>query len=50
MVCSSWILALWEDFFEFKDSRILAPLWHLTQATEIFLKDIYTGEYTILDP
>ncbi|KAI9455099.1 hypothetical protein BJY52DRAFT_1417616 [Lactarius psammicola] len=48
----TWILALWEDFFRFKDRR-LAPLWHLAQATEKLLKDIYTGEYqrhAIMDP
>ncbi|KAH9018622.1 hypothetical protein EDB84DRAFT_1679277 [Lactarius hengduanensis] len=48
----TWILALWEDFFKFKDRR-LAPLWQLAQATEKLLKDIYTGEYqrhAIIDP
>ncbi|KAH9005755.1 hypothetical protein EDB86DRAFT_2843047 [Lactarius hatsudake] len=48
----TWILALWEDFFRFKDRR-LAPLWQLAQATERLLKDIYTGEYqrhAIMDP
>jgi hypothetical protein len=40
----TWISALWEDFFRFKD-RKLAPLWHLAQATENILKDIFTGEY-----
>ncbi|KAH9017008.1 hypothetical protein EDB85DRAFT_2017856 [Lactarius pseudohatsudake] len=48
----TWILALWDDFFRFKDRR-LAPLWQLAQATERLLKDIYTGEYqrhAIIDP
>ncbi|KAH8984688.1 hypothetical protein EDB92DRAFT_1950637 [Lactarius akahatsu] len=48
----TWISALWEDFFKFKD-RSLAPLWHLAQATENLLKVIYTGEYqrhAIMDP
>ncbi|KAH9172875.1 hypothetical protein EDB89DRAFT_2229121 [Lactarius sanguifluus] len=48
----TWILTLWEDFFKFKD-KSLAPLWHLAQATEKLLKDIYTGEYqrhAIIDP
>jgi hypothetical protein len=40
----TWISALWEDFFKFKD-RKLAPLWHLAEATEKILKDIFTGEY-----
>lgn len=40
----TWILALWEDFFKFKDGR-LAPLERLAQATGKLLEDIYTGEY-----
>jgi len=40
----TWILTLWEDFLKFKDRR-LAPLWHLAQATEKLLQDIYKGEY-----
>jgi hypothetical protein len=40
----TWILALWEDFFKFKDRR-LAPLSHLAKATQNLLKDIYTGDY-----
>jgi hypothetical protein len=48
----TWISALWEDFFRFKDRR-LAPLGYLAQTTEKLLKDIFTGEYqrhAILDP
>ncbi|KAH9013087.1 hypothetical protein EDB85DRAFT_2281005 [Lactarius pseudohatsudake] len=40
----TWILALWEDFFKFKDKR-LAPLGDLLFATKKLLKDIFTGEY-----
>ncbi|KAI9453661.1 hypothetical protein BJY52DRAFT_1418183 [Lactarius psammicola] len=40
----TWILALWDDFFKFKDKKP-APLCALAQATEILLKDLYTGEY-----
>jgi hypothetical protein len=48
----SWVLALWKNFFAFKE-RALAPLWVLAQWTETLLSDIYTGEYlrrTIIDP
>ena len=48
----TWISALWDDFFKFKDRR-LAPLWYLAQTTEKLLKDVYTGEYqrdAIMDP
>jgi hypothetical protein len=47
----TWVLALWKDFITFKE-RTLAPLQLLTEATEILLKGIYTGEYlrhTIID-
>ncbi len=40
----TWILALWEDFFRFKE-KTLAPLKHLVQAAGKLLEDIYTGEY-----
>ncbi|KAH9172874.1 hypothetical protein EDB89DRAFT_2069331 [Lactarius sanguifluus] len=40
----TWILALWEDFFKFKDKR-LAPLGDLLFATNKLLKDLFTGEY-----
>ena len=40
----TWIPALWEDFFKFKD-RMLPRLRDLFQTTEKLLKDIYSGEY-----
>ncbi|KAH9065001.1 hypothetical protein EDB87DRAFT_1756197 [Lactarius vividus] len=40
----TWILALWDDFFRFKD-KILAPLGDLFFATNKLLEDIFTGEY-----
>ena len=47
----SWVVALWKDFINFKEST-LAPLWALAQSTENLLKDMYTGEYlrnTVID-
>lgn len=40
----TWILGLWEDFFNFKD-RTPPPLKRLAQATEKLLEEIYTGEH-----
>ncbi|KAH9009229.1 hypothetical protein EDB84DRAFT_1584162 [Lactarius hengduanensis] len=40
----TWILALWEDFFKFKDKR-LASSGGSSLRDQIFLKDIFTGEY-----
>jgi hypothetical protein len=40
----SWVLALWQDFTDFKD-REQAPFWVLAQETERLLRGIYSGDY-----